>query len=57
MTTETLTQILGAEHFVFGFPTMEAANRHAADRIAQCRPAVTYVDDEGVAVCAYGLKG
>ena len=56
-TDETLTEILGAQVFRFGFPTMEAANRHAADRIAQGRPAVTYTDAEGVHVCAYGVKG
>ena len=56
-TAETLTEILGAQVFRFGFPTMDAANRHAADRMAQGRPAVTYTDDEGVAVCAYGVKG
>jgi len=56
-TDETLTEILGAQVFRFGFPTMGAANRHAADRIAQGRPAVTYTDAEGVHVCAYGIKG
>lgn len=55
-TSETLTEILGAQFFTFGFPTAEAANRHAADRIAQGRPAVTYIDGD-VFVCAYGVKG
>lgn len=56
-TDETLAAILGPQVFRFGFPTMEAANRHAADRMAQGRPAVTYTDAEGVHVCAYGVKG
>jgi hypothetical protein len=56
-TDETLAAVLGAQVFRFGFPTMEAAQRHAADRIAQGRPAVTYTDAEGVHVCAYGVKG
>lgn len=57
ITDERLTEILGPQVFKFGFPTAEAANRHAADRMAQGRPAVTYTDDEGVHVCAYGVKG
>lgn len=54
---ETLAEILGAEHFVFGFPTAEAATNHAARRMAEGRPAVTYTDESGVHVCAYGIKG
>lgn len=56
-TADRLAAILGPQVFTFGFPTMEAANRHAADRIAQGRPAVTYTDAEGRAFCSYGLKG
>lgn len=52
-----LREILGPQVFTFGFPTEEAALRHAADRMAQGRPAVTYSDPEGGFVCSYGLKG
>ena len=55
-TAETLASILGSQVFTFGFPTADAANAHAASRIAQGRPAVTFQDGD-VYVCAYGVKG
>ena len=50
-----LAEIVGAERFVFGFPTEAAANGHAARRMAEGRTAVTYRDGD-VFVCVYGVK-
>lgn len=56
MTTDRLTDILGAEHFTFAFPTLAAATDHACRRMAEGREAVAFTDDEGRHIAAWGLR-
>lgn len=53
--TETLTDILGAEFWAAAFPTAQAATEHACRRMDEGRMAVTYTDADGNHVAAWGV--
>ena len=54
MNNQTLASVLGAGFWVARFPTADAATRHACDRMAQGRPAVTFTSEDGAYCAAWG---
>lgn len=55
MTTDRLTEVLGATHWVAQVADETSANNQAAQRLAAGRPAVSY-SDNGKWFVAWGVR-
>ena len=53
---ERLASILGTDFWSAAFPTAQDATEHACCRMAEGRMAVTYTDDDGRHVAAWGAS-
>ena len=55
MGAAVLARVLGEVFWSAGVPSLSDAHRMASARMAQGRPAVSWVDSEGHAWCAWGV--